>query len=460
MPIAVRRPVRPLAFATTFAALLIAARAPAEPDLTPEIYGVSLEANQTIGSGDVAEGCAGATDDRTLLRFGMRVHNVGDAPEVIGDPGCPDCKLFPGASCANPDFVCSPANGHMHPHFEGFSRYELFDMHGNSVAIGAKRGFCIRDDGPEPGCATYDCNNQGISVGCFDDYGPTLGCQYIDVTDVPGIMTRAFRLRVTVDPLQLLVDGDRANDVTEVVLPGCGDGVLDAGETCDPGIPIAGACCDADCHLIPGCDASCALGDAGTICRPASGPCDVPELCDGVSPSCPPDVAVADGTSCGDASPCLSDVCRAGACVVERLETGCLVGGGCYPAGAVDPGDACQRCDPSRTVDVWSPDRDPDPAGVRCQVTRVQTAARAMACPAAIDRRVARRLDRAQTIAGRLAAVRVGREARVAASLLRTTRDLERLLERGEKRGCKSTAALAEIAALRDQLRAMKAAGG
>ncbi|MFQ5592364.1 MAG: hypothetical protein ACE5HE_14480, partial [Phycisphaerae bacterium] len=39
---------------------------------------------------------------------------------------------------------------------------------------------------------------------------------------------------------------------------------------------------------------------AGTVCRPAAGECDVDEVCDGVTPDCPPDAYAPAGTDCGD----------------------------------------------------------------------------------------------------------------------------------------------------------------
>ena len=427
------------------------------PDLTPEIYGVKLDFDQTAGPGDLSEGCAEAGTGRTLLRFGLRTHNVGDEAEAIGDPGCPNCALFPGAACVDPDFVCSPADGHMHPHFASFGRYELLDMRGNVVKLGAKRGFCLRDDA-SCGTSPFNCYNQGISPGCFDDYNPALGCQYIDVTDVPGIATRAYRLRATVDPLQILVDRDRSNNVTEVVLPGCGDGVVQAGEDCDPGVPVAGVCCDADCHPIPGCDLSCALRPPNSVCRPATGPCDVTEVCDGVSPSCPDDAGLADGARCGETpEPCIEDVCRAGACVAERHSAGCLIGPTCYLPRAPDPGNACQYCDPARSIDLWSPDHDATPQGIECQLGRVDNATNHIHCPDRLAARIAARLRRARHMADQLAAASPADADRIGARLLRVTRRVSRVLARGERRGCSSGAALAEAQVLVDQLHGMRA---
>ncbi len=59
----------------------------------------------------------------------------------------------------------------------------------------------------------------------------------------------------------------------------CGNGVREAGETCDDGNLQDGDCCTAACTLTP----------AGTACRAAAGPCDVAETCDGVVATCPAD---------------------------------------------------------------------------------------------------------------------------------------------------------------------------
>lgn len=41
------------------------------PDLSPEIYDVTIETGVTVASGDVAEGCAATTDNPILIRFGV-----------------------------------------------------------------------------------------------------------------------------------------------------------------------------------------------------------------------------------------------------------------------------------------------------------------------------------------------------------------------------------------------------
>lgn len=58
----------------------------------------------------------------------------------------------------------------------------------------------------------------------------------------------------------------------------CGDSIVDVadGENCDP----PGGCCDEECHVVP----------SGVVCRPAAGGCDVAEVCNGSSASCPAEV--------------------------------------------------------------------------------------------------------------------------------------------------------------------------
>lgn len=146
-------------------------------------------------------------------------------------------------------------------------------------------------------------------------------------------------------------------ETTMTVVPSCGDGVLDAGELCDPGITSgAGACpqscaapacatasmvgsaatCTAQCITTPlacvggdgccgdGCDAS-TDNDCQNSC--GDGVIDGPETCDG---NCP--------TSCGDDNACTTDQlvgstsqCNA-RCSFEPVIT-CVSGDGCCPTG-------------------------------------------------------------------------------------------------------------------------------
>lgn len=104
---------------------------------------------------------------------------------------------------------------------------------------------------------------------------------------------------------------------TGVRVPVCGNGIVEPGEQCDDVNPFAFDCCSGSC-VLDAAGSSCA-GDflpctadvcdgagtcthpaapAGTICRPAAGPCDAAETCDGSTPVCPANLAVPAGTIC------------------------------------------------------------------------------------------------------------------------------------------------------------------
>ncbi|HXZ84903.1 MAG TPA: lysyl oxidase family protein, partial [Myxococcota bacterium] len=162
---------------------------------------------------DVVEGCASDTIARDLLRLTLITHNDGAAPLDLGDPNCPDCATHPEQVCGNPDFICSPAGGHDHPHYRDFLRYELVqDPNGPAVAAGGKRSFCLAEsmclDGFPPN--RHTCTNQGIGAGCWDTYDYFLGCQYVDVTDLAD---GDYFLRVTVDPLGQIAESNEDDNV-------------------------------------------------------------------------------------------------------------------------------------------------------------------------------------------------------------------------------------------------------
>ncbi len=92
-------------------------------------------------------------------------------------------------------------------------------------------------------------------------------------------------------------------DVGKIVV--CGDGKVDpsAGEECDEGAANGSStsCCTTTCTLV----------EAGTVCRPVAGICDVQETCTGSSGSCPADAFVSSSTVCrASAGECdLADNC-------------------------------------------------------------------------------------------------------------------------------------------------------
>jgi hypothetical protein len=171
-----------------------------------------VERDATVHPEDVAEGCAGGVNGRTLVHFTLSTFNEGTADLVLGDPGCPDCELQPGPTCENPLFECSPLEGHGHPHFSRYALYELLPRpDASAAATGHKQGFCLEDSVCEN--RVYNCFNQGLSLGCKDVYpGIVLGCQYVDATELPG---GRYLLRATVNYERILEESNYDNNTDQ-----------------------------------------------------------------------------------------------------------------------------------------------------------------------------------------------------------------------------------------------------
>jgi len=147
----------------------------------------------------------------------------------------------------------------------------------------------------------------------------------------------------------------------------CGNGGPNPGEQCDDGNFANGDCCSSTCQYEAAgspcatdgeactadvCDGAgaCthAAGNSGTTCRAAVDTCDLAELCDGASPTCPADVLVDSGTSCRAAA----DLCDA-----EELCSG--VSPLCPADGMLAGGTECRTvagdCDLAEQCDGASP---------------------------------------------------------------------------------------------------------
>lgn len=141
---------------------------------------------------DPDEACIDTPGLRRLLRFSVETPNLGDQDLIIGAPEPP---LFEYSPC------------HGHHHFTGFAAYELIDAAGGQLAAGHKQAFCLVDthryvDAPEsPSMSAYNCNYQGVQRGWSDVYDSSLGCQFIDITDIPD---GTYHLRVHINQEQRL----------------------------------------------------------------------------------------------------------------------------------------------------------------------------------------------------------------------------------------------------------------
>jgi hypothetical protein len=154
----------------------------------------------------IVEGCVDAPGKRRVLRFSTMTPNTGTQDLYLGPP-----------DTSNPNFVYSACHGHYH--FEGYAEYRLLDAKKNTLATGRKQAFCLLDFGapyvpgtPEP-AERFSCGNQGIHMGFADTYGSYLDCQWLDITDVPP---GDYELEVHVNPLQVFMEKDFANNVVRV----------------------------------------------------------------------------------------------------------------------------------------------------------------------------------------------------------------------------------------------------
>lgn len=97
-----------------------------------------------------------------------------------------------------------------------------------------------------------------------------------------------------------LLDPDQARPTISLQM--CGNGIVEAGEDCDPGIGVNSSCCDAqtckfkngakcDPASSPCCTQNCSFAPSTQVCRPSKDPkCDTTEFCTGNSSTCPPDI--------------------------------------------------------------------------------------------------------------------------------------------------------------------------
>ncbi len=106
-----------------------------------------------------------------------------------------------------------------------------------------------------------------------------------------------------------------SRSVASAVTPVCGNGIVEAGETCDGGV-----CCSSTCQLMP----------VGTVCGDKTGnDCTLPDTCNASGVCAPNNMAAGTiaPTFCADNNPCTADQCNGtGGCQHPLLPSGTLCG--------------------------------------------------------------------------------------------------------------------------------------
>jgi len=151
---------------------------PSGPDLRirEDILLTSLEVDTIEYNDDkeclIKEGCLKGVGTREVIRFTTRFENIGEQDYYIGSPS-EESSQFTFDNC------------HNHFHYDNYAEYLLYNEQGERLPAGFKSGFCVVDLMCTSGNNKYGCNNMGLTVGCADEYGSDLDCQWIDVTDYP-----------------------------------------------------------------------------------------------------------------------------------------------------------------------------------------------------------------------------------------------------------------------------------
>ncbi|KZS90349.1 hypothetical protein SISNIDRAFT_444293 [Sistotremastrum niveocremeum HHB9708] len=137
----------------------------------------------------------------------------------------------------------------------------------------------------------------------------------------------------------------------------CGNGIVEDGEECDPGVGNNSTCCNsATCTFTAGsvcdptsdacCTSTCQFSPATQVCRPAvNSQCDIAETCTGNSSACPPDTFHANGLQCGTDG----ETCANGLCTSQSLQ--CQTVGSSLGLKA-----ACPNRNPSCSISCQDPD--------------------------------------------------------------------------------------------------------
>ncbi len=189
--------------------------------MTPSIPDLFVQRNTTVTSGDVSEGCAEGHIRSGLAAFRRSSQQRWYGRSLPRRSAMSGLFHQPVGDCGNPNFVCSPAQGHNHP-------TTITTRVTNCWTPPARPWSSATNRVSASSTASAHIRNtvvafQGISAGCADIYYSSLGCQYLDITGVPN---GNYQLRVTVDPFGRFAELDESNNVAQraITLTGGGGG--------------------------------------------------------------------------------------------------------------------------------------------------------------------------------------------------------------------------------------------
>lgn len=195
------------------------------------------------------------------LRFSTTIANMGEGPMQLGivhlgKNGATqiienDLTGTPTTADIRADFFYHAE--HRHIHFDDWASTSLYVYKRNSdgtlgapLTSGKKLSFNVTDsdhvapeldpDGENRYRTTWNTyNNQGISVGWADTYGPMLAGQFIDV---PKLDPGQYVLRQIFDPDDRIAESDERNNVRDTVID-VGGGPLRTIEVLSSGPPVS-----------------------------------------------------------------------------------------------------------------------------------------------------------------------------------------------------------------------------
>jgi hypothetical protein len=168
----------------------------------------------------------------------------------------------------------------------------------------------------------------------------------------------------------------------------CSDGLDCTADSCDPDrftcdhTAVAGTCfidnaCHADGDPNPGNPCQECQGalsgdnwtDDDTNACDDGNACTTPDFClDGVCNGTPQPGCCASDADCDDSRDCTDDLCNTadGTCSNPVITGFCLIGATCWPEGALNPANACQKCQHASLPTDWTNHTDPCDDGVYC----------------------------------------------------------------------------------------------